>query len=98
MNTPQYLEAFKTSLGIKSDYALAQHLNLTRSYISKLHLGKASMPAHLTLAVAKELAINPVIVMLDMQRERAKTPQEKAIWQEIFTRLQICHRPFITLA
>lgn len=83
MNTQEYLQAAKDCLGISSDYALAQRLNVTRSYMSKLQLGKSNMSDDLAQQIAAILKIHPGIVMLDMHRERAATPEQASIWNEI---------------
>ncbi|MEC4722952.1 hypothetical protein RY831_27715 [Noviherbaspirillum sp. CPCC 100848] len=83
MNTQEYLDKVKAELGITSDYALQKPLKLTRSSISKLRHG-GTMSDETAAEVAKVLKMHPGLVMLDMHRERAKTPAERSIWEEIF--------------
>ncbi|OEZ93493.1 helix-turn-helix protein [Janthinobacterium sp. HH106] len=84
MNTMEYMGAVKAALGIESDYALSKALNVTRQTVSRYVQGKGYFDDAVAVKVAELLQIHPGLVMLDMHRERAKTPAEQTIWQEIF--------------
>lgn len=83
MNTIEYIAKAKAALGIKSDYALAAHLGITRSYMSSLSTGKEPMSNKLARQFAQILEIPVGIAVLDAERERAKDTDMRAIWDEI---------------
>lgn len=80
----EYMQAVKTKLGIESDYALSKALQVTKQTVSRYAQGKGYFDDAVAVKVAELLQIHPGLVMLDMHRERAKTPAEQSIWQEIF--------------
>lgn len=84
MNTIEYLDAAKSRLGIESDYALAKVMKMRASTISNYRSGRSQMDDDIAARVAQILGMHPGLVMLDMHRERAKTPAEQSIWQEIY--------------
>lgn len=83
MNTPQYLDKLKEHLKLPSDYALAARLGLTRGYVSKLRTGRDHMSQELAMQVADILGTHRAIVLLDLEKERAKDDSMRALWQEI---------------
>jgi plasmid maintenance system antidote protein VapI len=84
MNTIEYIDTAKTRLGVDSDYALAKALKITPSTIYGYRAGRSHMDDETALKISKVLGIHAGFVLLDMHRERAKTPQERSAWQEIF--------------
>jgi transcriptional regulator with XRE-family HTH domain len=84
MNTIEYLDAAKRALGVESDYALAKRLAMRASTISNYRSGRGQMDDDIAKKVAAAMGVHPGLVMLDMHRERAKTPEEQSIWQEIY--------------
>lgn len=83
MNTVEYLQQAKKALKIESDYALAKHLQITRSSMSSLMSGKTTMGDDTACKVAAIIGKHAGLVMLDMHRERAATPEQANIWNEI---------------
>lgn len=83
MNTIQYLDKAKEVRGLQSDYALAKYLGIRQSTISGYRAGKSQMDDVIAQKLANAIGIHAGIVMLDMHRERAQTPEEAGIWQEI---------------
>lgn len=84
MNTIEYMDAVKKRRGITSDYALSKELGVTKQSVSRYSKGIGHFDETVCSRVAEILGIHPGLVMLDMQRERAKTPQERNVWQEIY--------------
>lgn len=84
MNTLEYIDAVKAHLGKDSDYAVAKALNIRCSTISGYRARGGQMDDDVAAKVAELLGMHPGLVMLDMHRERAKTPAERSIWEEIF--------------
>lgn len=72
MKTADYLQAAKTRAGIASDYALAARLGVTRAAVSNWRAGR-SLPDALGAYRLGDLAgIDPLIVIADIERERAE--------------------------
>lgn len=92
MDTIQYIARVKAKLGITSDYALAAQLGITRSYMSKLSTRKEPMSNKLAMQFAEILDIHPGIVMLDAEKERAKTDDLRRIWDEILVGFHVLLR------
>ena len=84
MNTSEYLDAVKRKLGVESDYAVAKALSVRQSTLSGYRARNGQMDDEIAAKVAAILGIHPGLVILDMHRERAKTPAEQTIWREIF--------------
>lgn len=83
MKTPDYLDKLKEHLKLPSDYALAAHLGVTRGYVSKLRTGREPMSHELAMHCADTLGIHRAIVLLDLEKERAKDDSMRALWTEI---------------
>ena len=89
MNTLEYLNAVKLKLGIESDYALAQHLGITRSAVSVFTRGKGIFGDDVALAVAEILGIHPLTVIAQANAERAKTPEQRARWSGVMEKFSL---------
>jgi hypothetical protein len=84
MNTLEYLDAVKKRLGVESDYAVAKALKMRPSTIAGYRARGGQMDDEIAAKVAQVLGVHPGLVVLDMHRERARTPAEQSIWQEIY--------------
>lgn len=84
MNTIDYLDAVKKTLGITSNYALANKLEISRPAVSRYYTKGGTLDDDIARKVATVLNLHPGLVMLDMHRERAHTPENQALWSEIF--------------
>lgn len=89
MNTFDYLAAVKAKLGISSDYALAKALGVSKTAIRNWNLGHCGFNDETARRVAEILGKHPGIVMLDMHRERAQTPETKELWDEISEKFSV---------
>lgn len=89
MKTIEYLQAAKRRLEIESDYALAPHLGITRSNMSKLSLGKTTMSDETAMKLAKILELHPAIVIADMHAEREKDPALRAVWMSVMAKFSL---------
>lgn len=88
MNTTQrYLETLKAKTGAPSDYKLAQILDITRQQMSNYRTRGEQFGEETCMKVASILEIDPVIVMAEVQMEKAKNEQAKAAWKMLFERL-----------
>lgn len=83
MNTRQYLDAAKRKLGISSDYALANHLGLTRFGVSKLRRGHVVMSPTTAAKIAEILDLDPIKVIADAELERGLRGSDAELWRRI---------------
>lgn len=87
----ELLDQVKANAGIKSDYKLAQTLNLTQHTIANYRHGR-SRPDDLVLSKLAELGGIPAdqveLLAVTLQAERATTEEARALWQRIASRLQ----------
>ena len=88
MNTLEYLDAIKKRIGKESDYAVAKVLEIRESTIAGYRKRGGQMDDEIAARAAAILGLHPGLVVLDMHRERAKTPAEASIWQEIYKGFQ----------
>ncbi|SFU99515.1 helix-turn-helix domain-containing protein [Pseudoduganella namucuonensis] len=84
MNTLEYLDAVKAARGIASDYALAKALNVRHSTISSYRAGRSRIDDDVALTIAQILKLNPLEVIAAANAERAKTPEMRARWMDVF--------------
>jgi plasmid maintenance system antidote protein VapI len=71
MNIEQILDSAKIKLGIESDYALAKHLEISQSAISKYRNKKQTLDIEVCVKLAKVLDTNPLILIAEMEMLRA---------------------------
>lgn len=84
MNTNEYLDKAKEAARLPSDYALAKELGIRSSAISNYRSGRSHFDDVISAKIASLIGIHAGLVMLDMHRQRANTPEEAVVWQEIF--------------
>ncbi len=89
MDTQAYLERAKVKLGIQSDYALAQHLGVTRSAVSKLQKGVTLMGDETAIRVADILEMPRAAVLADVYAEREKNPEVAAVWKSVWEKFSL---------
>ena len=83
MNTTDYLDILKTKQGIKSDYAIAKHLGLTRAAVSRYKTKKSFFSDEIAVKVANELDLNVGVVLADIHAERETDPVLHNAWVQI---------------
>lgn len=76
--TLYYLQKVKTTRGITSDYALAKCLGVNKQSIYGYQNGWV-LRDEICLAVAKELEIDPIDILLAIWVERAKRDESKPL-------------------
>lgn len=87
MKTPDYLNQAKLSLGVESDYALAARLSVSRSYMSRLRLGRNTLSDELAVQIAQIINVPAPLVLADAHVERETNPTLKAAWEKMATML-----------
>lgn len=85
MKPSQYLDRVRAALGAPSDYALQKPLQLSKQQIGRYRKDLDFFSDEVAMRVAYILREDAGIVMLDMHRERAKTPEVRSKWDEIFS-------------
>lgn len=93
MKPSEYLDALRTELHLPSDYALIKILGVSKGAISNYRNNKTHFDDAVCRRVAELLGKHHGLVMLDMQRERARSPEDKAAWQIIFEGFRRLLRP-----
>jgi transcriptional regulator with XRE-family HTH domain len=89
MKTVDYLDAVKTRHRLPSDYALAKRLGVAPANISSYRSGRRIIDDDMALAIALELAINPLQVIATANAERAKTPEQRARWSGVMEKFSV---------
>lgn len=85
--TLKYLEALKEKYDLKSDNALATLLNTSRQAINNYRHAGNAFDNETALKVAKLLEVEPLEVIAAASFDRAKTEEEKKIWENFYKRL-----------
>jgi hypothetical protein len=84
MKPSEYLDKVRESIGAPSDYALQKPLGLSTQRLSAYRKNREFFNDELALKIGQICGISPGLVMIDMHREKAKTPDEQSVWNEIF--------------
>jgi hypothetical protein len=83
MKTVEYLDAVKKKLGISSDYALQAPLGVKKQSVSNYRNGRSGFDSRVAMRVAQILGLEPLVVIADMEIERAATPEVEDFWKQI---------------
>jgi plasmid maintenance system antidote protein VapI len=82
MKSYKWIVEVKEKLNLPSDYRAAELIGITRQSVSKHKRNEAkTLKDEQCIKVADLLGISPEIVIADQHLEAAKTPEEKAVWQ-----------------
>lgn len=81
--TDYYLDAVKKKLGLPSDYALAQKLEITRAAVSGLRRADSGMGIETAMKVGEILQIDGHVIYAHGQIERAKKPGVRDFWESV---------------
>jgi transcriptional regulator with XRE-family HTH domain len=71
MNIEQVLDSAKIKLNIESDYALAKHLDISQSAISKYRKAGRTLDVEVCVKLATILDVNALILIAEMEMLRA---------------------------
>lgn len=82
--TIEYLDAFKASLGIESDYAAAKALGITRAAVSKYRNGYGGFDDQTAVRIADALNVDPMEVIAAVHGEWARTDDARAFWENVW--------------
>ncbi|MBN9357525.1 MAG: helix-turn-helix domain-containing protein [Herbaspirillum huttiense] len=87
MSTLDFLDEAKAKNGLPSDYALSKALGLTTSAISNYRSGRSRIDDEVALKLAGLTGRNPLEVIAAANMERAKTPEMRALWESLLTKV-----------
>ena len=77
-----YLDLLKKKYEIKSDYALAKFLGISKQRITTYRQGRSSFSTEFCIIVAKFLGLEPLEVIAAMQAMREKDSLSRTFWKE----------------
>lgn len=95
MRTPEYLDLARQQLGLPSDYALQKPLGVTKQQLSRWRTGVDSFSNGVALRIAELTSLQAERVLIDAQIEKAKTPEEKAVWRAILEKISKSFKPLL---
>lgn len=82
------LDRAKQVQKVKSDYKLSLCIGIGESSLSSYRLGK-NLPDEINCSkLAQAMGEDPALLTVEMQAQRAKTPEARQIWVSIAQRLQ----------
>ena len=81
-STIQYLEEAKEKLGLKSDYALAKWMGVTRAAISGYKSGRTTIDDYAAAKIADALGIPDIEVIYAANAERERNEERRDFWQK----------------
>ena len=90
MKTVDYLGAIKKRHNIKSDYAVAKLLKVSRQTISGYRNTGSTFDHVVAARAAALLDLDPVKVLADIEverAERAKLPEQREVWERVVKKL-----------
>lgn len=86
-NAEKYLDALKAHWGGVSDYRVAKNLDVSTSAVSRWRTVDDSFSPETAKKVADALETDAAVVVIEAEIDRAKTAEQRAIWEQILRRL-----------
>jgi len=87
LKTPEYLDLARQKLTLPSDYALQKPLGVTKQQLSRWRTGVDSFSNVAALRIAELTGLRAERVLVEAQLEKAKTPEERAVWESILEKI-----------
>lgn len=81
MSTQGLIERVKVKLGVESDYAMAQKLDIQSGRISDYRHGKRVPDVYAISKFAKVLEVDPWRLVEEIEAQTEKNPKRKAYWE-----------------
>lgn len=82
------LDAIKAKHNIPSDYKLAMYLEVSQGTVQNWRHGRSLPDQKAVTRIALELGLDPDVLLLQVESQRAATDYAKAAWLRIAQRLQ----------
>lgn len=86
-NVDNYLDSLKKKYEIKSDYALAKFMGISKQRITTYRQGRSSFNTEISIVVAKLLGLEPLEIIAAMLSAREKGSLSKSFWEETHYKL-----------
>ncbi len=87
MKAYEWIDRLKVKKCLPSDYAAAKLLGMTTAAITQLRSRGSTLSEDISLKLAHELELNPVLVLTDQATERAKSESVQREWNSILREL-----------
>ncbi|GLS84604.1 hypothetical protein [Paraferrimonas haliotis] len=79
---------YKKSKRLLSDKAMAESMGISTAYFCDIKKGRRRLSDKLALDVAKELGLEPGLLLLELRVNYAKQAEEKLAWKKIILQWQ----------
>ena len=97
MKTSEYLDLVRQRAGVPSDYALQKPLGLSKQQLSRYRNDLDVFSDEIAIRVAQACHLEPERVLLDMHLERSKSPEVRAVWATLMSKMDKISASFNTL-
>lgn len=86
--TQLLLARYKDVLELPSDYAVAKRLGVTPQAVQQWHAGRPMSNA-MAVRLAQELELDVLPTIAALERDRAKSPAERQLWEKYCARVLV---------
>lgn len=83
MYTNNLIDAYKSHMNFVQYKQVAHELGLSPQMLTDIRNGRAHLKENLALIIADEIGEDKEKVLIGLAADRAKSPEEQAIWQKI---------------
>ncbi|EMA7653217.1 regulator [Vibrio cholerae] len=83
MYTNNLIDAYKSHMNFVQYKQVAHQLGLSPQMLADIRNGRAHLKENLALIIADEIGEDKEKVLIGLAADRAKSPEEQAIWQQI---------------
>ena len=82
-----YLDSLKKKYELKSDYALAKFLGISKQRITTYRQGRSSFNTEFSIIVAKFLGLEPMEIIAAMNAVREKDNLAQTFWKDTYYKM-----------
>ncbi len=84
-----YLDLLKKKYELKSDYALAKFLGISKQRITTYRQGRSSFNTEFSIVVAKFLGLEPMEIIAAMNAVREKDNLAQRFWKDTYYKVSM---------
>ena len=84
-----YLDMLKKKYELKSDYALAKFLGISKQRITTYRQGRSSFNTEFSIVVAKFLGLEPMEIIAAMNAVREKDNLAQNFWRDTYNKVSM---------
>lgn len=84
-----YLDLLKKKYELKSDYALAKFLGISKQRITTYRQGRSSFNTEFSIVVAKFLGLEPMEIIAAMNAVREKDNLAQRFWTDTYYKISM---------